>query len=123
MKAFQIDGHEVVTLLSGYKFNFANEAELQKSIATVLHAKGWDFSREHRFNAYDRPDFYFGESGLVIEVKIKDAATKVFRQLQRYAEHEFVKEMVLVTTRSLQAAQMPAQLNGKPLLVLVLRSL
>ena len=64
-----------------------------------------------------------GAGFIAMEIKIKGATADVRRQLWRYAEHEAVRAILLVTTRSLQAAQIPEEMNGKPVRVLCLRTL
>lgn len=62
-------------------------------------------------------------SGIAIEVKVKGQVAEVLRQLRRYANHERIQGLVLVTTRRLHAASMPAEMNGKPLAVAMIGGL
>lgn len=60
----------------------------------------------------DIPDFFL-PSGLAIEVKLKTQRSKmdVFRQLQRYAAHEEVRALLLITNLSMG---LPSTIGGKP---------
>ena len=62
----------------------------------------------------DRPDFAIPTDGglLVVEVKVKGAAPEVEAQLARYAWHDRVCGVVLVTTRAVHV--MSAIVGGKP---------
>lgn len=99
------------------RFTWANEKQLQDGIAMVLATTGLAVSREHRLSPADVIDFLVESVG--VEVKIKGAVAAVQAQLERYAEHECVTELVLVTART-QLTRMPRKLNGKPLTVLPL---
>lgn len=49
--------------------------------------------------------------GVVVEVKLKGSPTAIYRQLERYAKHECVTAILLVTARSMT---LPVQIFGKP---------
>jgi hypothetical protein len=51
-----------------------------------------------------------------IEIKVAGRAAPVARQLRRYAEHDQVRQLVLVTTRATLRA-VPRELAGKSVLV------
>jgi hypothetical protein len=112
---------EIVKTLQRYRFSCATEDELQRGIAKVLGDDSWQ--REVSLTPMDRPDFFSEPDGIVIEVKIKGSVGNALRQLERYAKHPAVKGIVFVTTRSVQALQMPGTLQGKPLAVCYLKSL
>lgn len=95
--------------LRRHRYSYASEVELHDRLAAVLQAAGYPVRREVRLSDRDRIDLLVGDVG--IEVKVKGARTPL-RQLRRYAEHEAVAGLLLVTTR---AAALPAELNGKPL--------
>ena len=61
----------------------------------------------------DRPDFAIptDDGLLVVEVKVKGAASEVEAQLARYAWHDRVCGVVLVTTRAVHV--MPSIVGGK----------
>lgn len=99
--------------LSQFRFHYANEAELQRGIEQVLYDKQFEFYREYLLTPESRPDFYL-TSGLVIEVKIASSTAEVMRQVARYASHEKVSGILLVTSRQ---HRLPESFSGKPLLI------
>jgi hypothetical protein len=110
------DLHRLHELLSSYRFAFSDEDELQSAIEAALHRAGLDFEREARLDARDRPDFLVGDAA--IEVKVAGSSAQVHRQLLRYAAHERVRSVLLVTTRSRHQLELPESLLSKPLSVL-----
>lgn len=106
------------SLLSPLRFRHANETELQAGIASVLEGAGVAFEREVPLSANDRPDFLIGD--VAVEVKTGGGLADALRQLDRYAKHARVQELILVTTRMTHRA-VPDELRGKPLHVIYLR--
>lgn len=104
----------LAALIAQYRYPFQSEAVLQESIATMLRANDVEFEREVRLGAHGRLDFL--ADGIAVEVKIHDPLSKVLRQLHRYAQHDQVQAIVLVTTKA-HHGRMPPSLNGKPLRV------
>lgn len=98
--------------LESYTYNCSSEAELQSAIQTALEAGGFAVSKEHRLSDRDRLDF-FVEGRLAIEVKVGGSLTDLLRQLQRYASHDAVEGLLVVTTRS-ALTRVPPTLQGKP---------
>lgn len=109
----------VVDLLKSVRFNFANEAELQDGIEKLIMPFHGSFlmRREVRFGARDRIDFMVGAIG--IEVKVGGSAAAALRQMSRYAKHEEIRALVLVTDR-VQAGVQPTEIHGKPIRVVCL---
>lgn len=68
--------------------------------------------REYRLGDGDIVDF-FGE-GIAVEVKLKGSRRAIFNQLERYAGHESVASVLLVTN---VPTGMPSQIKGKPVRV------
>jgi hypothetical protein len=101
-------------LLSGHRYRYSSETDLQAAIAKLLDRAGIDYQREFRLNAHDRPDFMLGD--VAVEVKIDGSLASVVRQISRYAEHDAVRAIVLVSTRAVHRS-MPAAFNGKPVVV------
>lgn len=99
--------------LRSLRLPFTSEQVLQDAVWNELQTLGVDCQREHRFNATDRVDFFTAE-GLAIELKIDGTRNTVLRQLIRYAEHDSVKALLLLTTCSRHLG-MPSTLQGKPL--------
>lgn len=100
------------------RFDLHDEKECQTQIADWLAEllPGADISREHRLSAQDIPDFLVGT--VIVEVKMNGARPAgISRQLERYAAHEQVTDVILVTNR---AAVLPATVGGKPLAVVSL---
>lgn len=115
---------DIAGMLDCCHFRYCSEKELQDGIALFFDRSCMVHIREHRLTPRDRPDFMVGaELQIAVEVKIKGAAASVVRQLERYAAHPDVAAVLLITTRSLQALQIPDEMNGKPVRVVCLRSL
>jgi hypothetical protein len=109
----------VARLLEQARFRFTDEAGLQAGIGALLRAglpSSTDVVREHRLSGRDRVDFMVGGS-VAVEVKIHGSDASVVRQLIRYAEHDAVRAIVLVTSVARHVTVMPDALMGKPLLV------
>lgn len=93
------------------RFNLLDEKrQTQRQIAGALLAAGIPFQREVRLSEGDIVDFVVGE-GIAVEVKIKGAKKAIYRQLERYASHDCVHRIVLL---SAQAISLPATIGGKP---------
>ena len=101
-------------LISGTRFRFSNEAELQDAIEKVLRSQSVTYVREHRLSVKDRIDFMAGSVG--IEVKVESSASTVLRQLWRYAASPEVSALILVTSKA-RHMNMPGEITGKPVYV------
>ncbi len=115
--------HRVSEALVRARFRYVNEVELHGGIAALLNEVGivvGPGNREVCLSPRDRIDFLL-DLGLGIEVKVDGAASGVWRQLRRYAEHDLVRALMLVTTRARHATGAPTSLNGKPIEIHVLR--
>jgi hypothetical protein len=102
---------EIVALLEAHRFRAPSEADLQRGIGQVLDRAGVWFAREVRLNARDRIDFMIGDVG--IECKVDGSLPDLIRQIDRYALHERIGALVVVTSR-LRLARLPRELHGKP---------
>ncbi len=111
-----MNAQAILDALGAHRFPCGTEAAMQVGVAGVFEKVGIAFAREHRFSAEDRVDFFV--DGVAVELKIKGSVTDILRQLHRYAQHESVREVLLVTTRNLHR-DMPPEMNGKPVRVLV----
>lgn len=98
-------------------FTTVSERGLQDQIATALAEAGFRFEREARLSPSDVVDFLVGD--VALEVKNRGGRTEVLRQLHRYAGNDRVAHVALATTRWAHA-NMPAQLQGKPVTVIAL---
>ena len=92
-----------------------SERSLCDAIEVVL--RGHPFEREFRLTDRDRPDFVVGLVPLVaVEVKVKGSLADLTRQLFRYAEHDEVSGILVVTTRSTHR-ELPTTILGRPVAV------
>lgn len=98
-------------MLSSYRFNFANEDELQSAVEEILKENSVDFIREFQLSDKDRIDFLIGTIGL--EIKVGFSYSDVIRQLHRYAQSEQIEALILLTSRL--SHTMPKEINGKTL--------
>lgn len=87
------------------------ESVLQERIAGILTSISVPFDREVHLSEKDRIDFLVG-GHLGIEVKVDGGLSAVTRQVHRYAQHERIESLVLVTTRMLHRG-VPSEMNGK----------
>jgi hypothetical protein len=102
----------IAMALQRAQLRVSSEAVLQIDIATALTAGGFPFERECSLSAKDRPDFM--SEDVAIEAKARYGKKKIYRQLERYAAHDRVKALILVTNT---AMGMPPEINGKPVYV------
>jgi len=105
----------IAALLERTRFNVAGEKALQADVATRLEAAGVEFRREVRLSGYDIIDFMAGAVG--IEVKVKGSARAILRQLKRYAAHDEVSSIILLSAVSMG---LPSDIGGKPMRVVSL---
>ena len=111
------DATFIARMIRNTTHDFDCEDALQISIASMFNEQHIEPNREHRLSAKDRLDFFV--EGIAIEVKIDSSLPALLRQLSRYAAHEEVRELMVVTSRS-KLAQLPTSLNGKPITVVEL---
>lgn len=108
---------DLVDVLRQYRMAQTTEARLQACLAEVFTKEGVSFTREERLGPGSRPDFWV-EPGVCVEVKIKGSITSALRQVFRYAEHERVGALILVTAKARHAlSNLPEEVAGKPLQV------
>lgn len=105
-----LHAQNIAAVLQRHRLRVSTEVALQGDIALALD--GIPFEREVRLSPSDRPDFMCGD--VAIEAKVKYPKRSIYRQLERYAAHERVAAIVLVTGT---AMGMPAAINGKPIYV------
>jgi hypothetical protein len=101
---------QVLAAIRGHRFNYTNEDELQEGIAAAIATTGLDVDREVILSERDRIDLMVGTIG--IEVKVAGSSAGVLEQLQRYAQHHEIEQLVLVTNKW---QRLPAEAGGKPL--------
>ncbi|MDR6953807.1 hypothetical protein J2X65_003170 [Ancylobacter sp. 3268] len=95
--------------LTGVRFPLHDEKELQAAMAERFTSAGLEFRREVTLAPGDIVDFMIG--GTAVEVKIKGQRRAILRQCERYAAHECVSAVLLVTN---VAMGFPPALAGKP---------
>lgn len=100
----------VQSALRRFRFTWADEDDLQSAIESALIISEIDFKREHDLGEAGRVDFFL--DGVALEVKTHGSRFAVLRQLHRYAEHDDVTAVLLVTPSMKLDA--PPTLNGKP---------
>ncbi len=100
---------EIVKILSSHRFPLNNEKDTQAAIEAKFQLNEINYTREHRLDPQNIPDFFI--DGIAIEIKIKGNAKKIYKQCERYCNFDSVKELILVTNRSMG---FPNQINGKP---------
>lgn len=108
---------DLYKLLHGYSYNFNSEVELQNGIESILTTNSVPFSREVRLTKKDRIDFLVDSIG--IEVKIDGTATSLTRQLYRYAQHDLIDSLIVVTNKS-KFTNLPNTINNKQIFLLYL---
>lgn len=101
--------NNVLKILSSTRFPLEKEKETQAAIENKFNEAGILFNREHHLDPTNIPDFFI--DGTAIEVKIKGNAKQIYRQCERYCQFEDVKNLILVTNRSMG---FPKEINGKP---------
>jgi len=92
---------QVLSLLSQLRCDLTDEKRAQQNIADALLNAGWAHEREHRLSDQDIVDFMVND-GIAVEVKLKkNRKRSVWKQLCRYAEHDAVQVLVLVSNLSI----------------------
>lgn len=105
----------ILAALQTHRVPIATELAFQEGVAELLRGIGVAFERERILTPRDRIDFLTVD-GLGIELKIDGGRNDVLRQLLRYTEHDDIKALLLITTRS-KHRDMLNTLGGKPLAV------
>lgn len=100
---------DVLCVLRGFRFSLNDEKALQVEMDEQLLAAGLPAEREVRLGPKDVIDFVVRDIG--VEVKIKGARRAIYLQVERYAQHERLKTLVLATNVSMG---FPSEINGKP---------
>lgn len=102
--------------LSSKRLNLSDEKVLQDEINDTIR-KNTCYSPipEVRLSSTDIIDFMV--MGLGIEVKIKGSKTAIYRQVERYAQHDRIKVLLLITNK---AVKMPEIINSKRVYVMQL---
>lgn len=104
----------ILKCLSAHRFSLSDEKETQAEIAQALDMYGIHFKREHRLDPRSIIDFMHPE-GTGTEIKLKGSKMAIYRQMERYAEFDVIKRLILVTN---VPTGFPKELIGKPVYVL-----
>ena len=107
---------EIAKLISQYRFNFMTESDLQDGLLELLKTEPIKIAKEEFISRKSRPDFIV-EGNIAIEVKIGGSLGALTRQVQRYAKHDSIREVLVVTSKS-RHTNLPATLAGKPVTVI-----
>jgi len=106
---------EFLLMFKSVRLELGTEKKCQASIEAKLKKENVSYLRESFLDEkqLNQPDFMIG--GLCIEVKIKGDKKAIYKQLERYAAFNQVKEIVLVTNK---AAALPKFINNKLITIL-----
>lgn len=104
----------IAKLIRAARLQMSTERVMQGSIEAALTLAKVPFAREKPLGPRDRPDFLLADGRVVLEAKLFYPKKAIFRQLERYAAHESVGAMILVTGT---AMGMPPAIGGKPVYV------
>lgn len=107
--------NKITDALAMYKYVFTDEAELQSGIATALGQSDIDYEKEARLSDCDRLDFLV-EKNIALEVKVDGSASALTRQVHRYAQHESIEGIIVVTNLN-RLTDLPETLNKKPIAI------
>lgn len=105
---------DILELLRRYRFNFTSELEMQSGIEQVLKSNKLDYQREYVLTSEDRLDFMV--EGVAIECKVAGSKGDLCRQIERYARHDDVNSVLVVTNR-IRHSDVPGWLHGKEVMV------
>lgn len=106
-------------IVRSVRFARGSEAALQNALMEHLarHLVADEVViREVELSPEDRIDFLVVGARIGIEVKVDGATSALVRQLQRYAQHDCIAGLLVVSTRAHHRA-LPATLSGKPVVV------
>ncbi len=105
----------IIQTLSSARFPIDNEKQTQEAIANILLQKNIEYIREFHLDEKNIPDFFILNGEIAIEIKIKGKAMKIYKQCERYCKSDQVKQLILITNRSMG---FPKEINGKPCYVI-----
>lgn len=116
------------TLLTSRRMSSSDEYRLQREVGDLLcNCSALKYWPEFRLDpkGKDRIDFYFPDSKVGIECKVKAGGGDTNRQLLRYAMTQKVTHLVLLTSRPHESLPAFFEVEGKqiPLTVIQLATL
>lgn len=101
---------QIIQALKGVRIPMNSEAEAQSGVEAALTRAGISFTPQVRLDAESRPDVMVGP--VAIEIKVKGSRPAIFRQLERYSEHDEVHALILVSAVAWPFAS--GVINDKP---------
>jgi hypothetical protein len=110
----------LIKILSPLRLPIEDEKKTQEKVEKALSENKVLFYREYRLDEKNTPDFLVVDKwtgipvrtkGVAIELKIKGSRREIYRQCERYCAFDQVKELLLITNRSMG---FPKEINGKP---------
>lgn len=118
-----INAKVIIDILKSHRFAIGNEKVTQNRIWALLNRYNkvmmqnidMTCAKEYRLDDKNIIDFYFLAHHIGIEVKIGGSAKDIYRQLERYTAFDQIKEIILLTNRTMG---LPATINNKPVYVL-----
>ncbi len=112
---------QITAALRSGRFTWSNEYDLQAGIEAAFSRAGLDVERERRIDARSRLDFFVAGC-VAVEVKTQGTVAALVRQVGRYAQDPRVKAVVVASSNP-RHRQVPAQVLGVPVRVVVLGGL
>lgn len=109
----------LATQLRNQRFSTIQEKQTQLEVELFLITLNYSFQREMRLNEKDIPDFLINSphGAIVLEVKTRCLKKQIYRQLERYAKHEHVAGLILLTGTSMG---LPFVIEQKPAIIVSL---
>ncbi|WP_425618077.1 hypothetical protein NA78x_001770 [Anatilimnocola sp. NA78] len=89
----------IIPLVRSHRLRFGTEQQLHEDVAALLTSADVLFVAEMRLSDADRIDFYLPDHRIGIECKVDGGPTAVASQLLRYARHDGINELILITSR------------------------
>jgi len=104
---------QLIDFLQRQRLDAVREKRAQAQLSDALTAEGWSFKREYPLGEQGVVDFLVEVGGcrVALELKAKAQRMRIYRQLERYAEHPDVDCLLLLTGT---AMALPATIHGKP---------
>lgn len=103
--------------LAQFPLRIGHEKRAQADLEQHLVSGGIPFAREVVLSQQDIPDFVIDTDAgaVVVELKIRAQRKRIYKQLERYAQHKAVVALILVTATPMG---LPEVINEKPAFVL-----
>lgn len=113
---------EIVAIVKQCSFRWSSEYDIHRGLLQWLQKNQQhlpSFRSEVSLSKRDRLDVLL-DDGTAIEIKVDGSKTEVLRQLHRYAEHEEVTGLVLLTTRMTHTLLPPTVLDKRLAVVTII---